>query len=245
MSSRSSPRCATRSRLGDASGELQAGDALLVRGTWKALSKHVAATQGARRRRARCGSPPGRTARHRGQGGDRRARRDGQLLATNAVPPVVASMLAAGVLILIKVVTIEQAYRAISWTTVILVAGMFPLSLAMRTTGAAEKLANQAGRHRGRLGSLSTADRPVRDDCRARSADQQHGDGLDRDPDRAFGGGRTRCRRLPVLMCINVATRRHCSRRRDPCQPDGHGTGRRTSSRTTGSSASPCCCGTS
>jgi di/tricarboxylate transporter len=64
------------------------------------------------------------------------------LLATDVFPPVVASMLAAGVLILIGVVTIEQAYRAISWTTVILVAGMFPLSTAMRTTGAAEKLAD-------------------------------------------------------------------------------------------------------
>ena len=64
------------------------------------------------------------------------------LLATNAVPPVVAGLLAAGVLVLLKVVTIEQAYRAISWTTVILVAGMIPLSTAMRTTGAAEKLAS-------------------------------------------------------------------------------------------------------
>ena len=128
--------------LGD-SGEFQAGDALLVRGTWKALSKHVAADPQVlsvdepdmvRRQVVPLGLGAkeaivvlfGMVA----------------LLATNAVPPVVASMLAAGVLILLKVVTIEQAYRAISWTTVILVAGMFPLSTAMRTTGAAEKLAN-------------------------------------------------------------------------------------------------------
>ena len=50
---------------------------------------------------------------------------------------------AAGALVLIEVVSIEQAYRVIAWTTVILVAGMIPLSTAMRTTGAAEQLAGQ------------------------------------------------------------------------------------------------------
>ena len=34
-----------------------------------------------------------------------------------------------------------QAFRSISWTTVVLVGGMIPLSLAMQQTGAAEKLA--------------------------------------------------------------------------------------------------------
>jgi di/tricarboxylate transporter len=40
------------------------------------------------------------------------------------------------------VLTIEQAYRGISWTTVVLVAGMIPLSTAMTDTGAAAKLAD-------------------------------------------------------------------------------------------------------
>ncbi len=43
---------------------------------------------------------------------------------------------------LAKVVTIDHAYRAISWTTVILVAGMIPLSTAMQSTGAAADLAD-------------------------------------------------------------------------------------------------------
>jgi di/tricarboxylate transporter len=128
--------------LGD-SGELQAGDALLVRGTWKALSKQIAADP-----QVLAVDQPDVVRRQvvpLGLGAKEAiAVLAGMvvLLATNAVPPVVASMLAAGVLILLKVVTIEQAYRAISWTTVILVAGMFPLSTAMRTTGAAEKLAS-------------------------------------------------------------------------------------------------------
>ena len=65
------------------------------------------------------------------------------LLATGAVPPAVASLLAAGALVLSRVVTLEQSYRAISWTTVVLVAGMIPLSTAMVVSGAADKLADR------------------------------------------------------------------------------------------------------
>ena len=43
---------------------------------------------------------------------------------------------------MLRVVSIDHAYRAISWTTVILVAGMIPLSTAMQTTGAARQLAD-------------------------------------------------------------------------------------------------------
>ena len=45
------------------------------------------------------------------------------LLVTGIVPPAVAGLLAAGTLIVLRVLTMEQAYRAITWTTVVLVAG--------------------------------------------------------------------------------------------------------------------------
>jgi di/tricarboxylate transporter len=64
------------------------------------------------------------------------------LLATGAVPPAVAGLLAAGAMILLRVLTIDEAYQGISWTTVILVGGMIPLSTAMTTSGAAERLAD-------------------------------------------------------------------------------------------------------
>ena len=38
--------------------------------------------------------------------------------------------------------TVEQAYRSINWTTVILVAAMMPLSTAMMETGAAQTMAH-------------------------------------------------------------------------------------------------------
>ena len=64
------------------------------------------------------------------------------LLATGAVPPAAAGLLAAGAIVLLGVLTVEQSYRAVSWTTVILVGGMISLSTAMTETGAAEQLAD-------------------------------------------------------------------------------------------------------
>jgi di/tricarboxylate transporter len=64
------------------------------------------------------------------------------LLATNAVPAVEAALLAAGAMILTRTVTMMQAYRSISWTTVILVAGMIPLSTAVTSSGAADDIAD-------------------------------------------------------------------------------------------------------
>jgi di/tricarboxylate transporter len=63
------------------------------------------------------------------------------LLAGGLVSPSVAAVLAAGALILSGVLTVKQAYRAISWTTVVLVAGMIPVSTAVEQSGAAEDIA--------------------------------------------------------------------------------------------------------
>jgi di/tricarboxylate transporter len=60
------------------------------------------------------------------------------LLVTGVVPPAVAGLLAAGVILVLRILTMEQAYRAINWTTVIMVASLLPLSSAMFETGAAD-----------------------------------------------------------------------------------------------------------
>ena len=64
-------------------------------------------------------------------------------LATGVVPSVIAGLLAACAVVVTRVLSPQQAYRAISWTTVVLVAGMIPLSTAMTQTGAADLLATQ------------------------------------------------------------------------------------------------------
>ncbi len=63
------------------------------------------------------------------------------LLATGAVPPVMAGLLAATAMVVGRVLSVDQAYRGISWTTAVLVAAMIPLSTAMTDTGAAAEIA--------------------------------------------------------------------------------------------------------
>jgi di/tricarboxylate transporter len=75
------------------------------------------------------------------------------LLVTGAVPPAVAGLLAAGAIVVTRVLTIDQAYRGIAWTTVILVAGMIPLSTAMTETGAAQRIADAIADALGDLGA--------------------------------------------------------------------------------------------
>ena len=120
---------------------LQAGDAVLVQGPWAALTRYaqspdvIAVTPPQSLQRA---VPLGR--------GAKRAlvilALMVVLLATGLVPPAVAGLLAAGAIVLTGVLTIPQTYRAISWTTVILIAGMVPLSAAFISTGAAGRVAD-------------------------------------------------------------------------------------------------------
>jgi di/tricarboxylate transporter len=64
------------------------------------------------------------------------------LLATGVVPAAAAGLLAAGAIVLLGVMTMPQVYHAISWTTVVLVAGMIPVSTAMQVSGAADRIAS-------------------------------------------------------------------------------------------------------
>jgi di/tricarboxylate transporter len=135
---------AVHSRGENRDGEtvLAAGDTLLLEGTWDAFADNLAdpdvlivdQPELVRRQTAPIG---------------RRGRRAAIVLAAMIVllvsgvtAPVVAGLLAAGAMVLLGVLSVPQAYRAISWTTVVLVGAMIPLSTAMQQTGAAEHLAH-------------------------------------------------------------------------------------------------------
>jgi di/tricarboxylate transporter len=124
--------------------ELAAGDVLLVRGTWQALSTHVDVDDD-----VLAVNPPDLIRRQTvplGVGAREALAVLAAmvvLLATDLVPPAIAGLGAACALVLLGVVRVEQAYRSIGWTTVILVAGMLPLSTAMQTSGAADLLAER------------------------------------------------------------------------------------------------------
>ena len=63
-------------------------------------------------------------------------------LATGIVPSAIAGLCAAVAMVLVGVLSVEQAYKSVNWTTVILVGAMTPLSAAMSETGAAQLLAD-------------------------------------------------------------------------------------------------------
>jgi di/tricarboxylate transporter len=128
----------------DRAGEtvLQAGDTLLLRGTWADLDHHVRDPDvvvvddpdAVRRQAVPLGPGAGRSL----------AILAAMivLLATGLTPAAVAGLLAAGAIVVSGVLSIEQAYHGIQWTTVILIGGLIPLSTAMTQTGAAEQLAD-------------------------------------------------------------------------------------------------------
>lgn len=119
---------------------LRAGDALLVQGTWEDLNKHVQGPE------VLVVDSPQKVKRTIPLGkGAKRAIVIlfimVVLLATGVIPAAVSAMLAACALVLTRTVTVPQAYRSISWTTVVLIAGMIPLSTAFIETGAADFIA--------------------------------------------------------------------------------------------------------
>jgi di/tricarboxylate transporter len=64
------------------------------------------------------------------------------LLATGIVPPAVAALVAAGIMLVSNALPIEKAYRGVSWSTVLLIAGMIPLSTAITQSGAGQAVAD-------------------------------------------------------------------------------------------------------
>jgi di/tricarboxylate transporter len=121
---------------------LAVGDSLLLQGTWKALDEHLAdpdvlvvdSPELVRRQAVPMGAGAKQAI----------AVLLGMvvLLATGAVPSVIAGLVAASAMVLFRVLTVDQAYRAINWTTIILVGAMLPLSTAMVKSGAAALMAD-------------------------------------------------------------------------------------------------------
>lgn len=121
---------------------LRAGDTLLLEGSWRALDERldpeevlvVDAPAAVRRQVVPLGPGAKRTLAV--------AAAFVLALATGVVPAAAAGLAAAMALVLLRAVGEEQAYRAISWPTVILIAGLIPVSQAIQTTGAADDIAS-------------------------------------------------------------------------------------------------------
>ena len=122
--------------------ELRVGDVMLLRGHWGALDVNTAdpavvvvdAPQAVRRQAVPMG-PRAKVA---------LAILAGMviLLATGLVPPAIAALIAAVAMVIFRVISVPQAQRSISWTTLILVGGMIPLSTAIQVSGTADLIAD-------------------------------------------------------------------------------------------------------
>ena len=79
----------------------------------------------------------------------------GAIVASIMGVPVFLSMLIGAVLMLVlNLITMEEAYRAIEWQPIFLIAGMYSISLAMIQTGAAALMGNALLRLVQPLGNL-------------------------------------------------------------------------------------------
>ena len=64
------------------------------------------------------------------------------LAAAQVLPIAIATLLGAALMVLTRCMTMDQAYRAVEWRAIFLIAGMLPLSTALQITGAASAVAN-------------------------------------------------------------------------------------------------------
>jgi di/tricarboxylate transporter len=132
-------------RLGKERGpkptELAEGDAILLHGAWPAIEELSL------RRDVLVVDSPDMVRRQVAPLGGR-AVRAGVILAAMVVvlalgvmPPSVAALLAALAMVLTRVINTQQAIRSISWETIILIGALIPLSEAIKTSGAADRIA--------------------------------------------------------------------------------------------------------
>jgi di/tricarboxylate transporter len=123
--------------------ELRFGDALLVRGKWEDISRLKSET----RNFVVVGSPD--TVKEELKGfSPQTVIAVGSLvgmvalMVTGLVPNVIAVLMAAAAMILGRCLTTDQAYRSVSWSSVVLIGSMIPMGIALQTTGGAAYVAN-------------------------------------------------------------------------------------------------------
>lgn len=121
---------------------LEFGDSLLMRGTWEAIGK----LQSDWRNFVVVGTPEAMASEVAGlrpRASVAVAALVGMvvLMVTGVVPTVIAALIAAVTMVLGGCLSTREAYRSISWSSVILIAAMIPMGRALETTGGASLVA--------------------------------------------------------------------------------------------------------
>jgi len=121
---------------------LEFGDSLLVRGTWEAIGE----LQSERRNFVVVGTPEAMAsdvAGLRPRAAVAVAALVGMvvLMVSGVVPTVIAALIAAAAMILGGCLSTRDAYRSVSWSSVVLIAAMIPMGRALEITGGAALVA--------------------------------------------------------------------------------------------------------
>lgn len=128
--------------VGDGPVDLAEGDAILVHGRWSGLD------QLSRDRDVLLVDSPGIVRRQAVPWGAKATRAVVVLgvlilmLGSGMVPPAIAGTIAAVLMVGARVISVPQALRAISWEAVVLIGSLIPLSTAIQSSGAADKIAD-------------------------------------------------------------------------------------------------------
>jgi len=64
------------------------------------------------------------------------------LLVFKIVPGAIAALISGGIVLITRCVPISKAYKGISWTSVVMIAAMIPMGIALQKTGTAAIIAN-------------------------------------------------------------------------------------------------------
>lgn len=123
--------------------KIKAGDAFLIRGTWNSIQSLKDMYENL----VICGSPEGMS-----KNVDQLSTRSyialGALtimiflLVFKIVPGAVAGLICAGIVLVSGCVPVSKAYQGISWTSVVMIAAMIPMGVAMQKTGMAQMTAD-------------------------------------------------------------------------------------------------------
>jgi di/tricarboxylate transporter len=122
---------------------LQAGDHLLLQGTWSALDSYLSDPK------VRVIDPPEVVRKQAVPLGKRAPAALAilfllvVLLAFDVVPPAIAALICATLMVVTRVLTLPQVYRGIDWNTCILIGAMIPPATALTKTGAAALIGDQ------------------------------------------------------------------------------------------------------
>jgi di/tricarboxylate transporter len=133
---------------------LQAGDSLLLQGTWKALDERLSTPQVLQV------NSPDMVRRQTIALSGKALQAIGVmitmvfLLAFGFFPPAITALISAMAMVLLGVITIPQVYKMVDWNTCLLIGAMIPIATAMQKTGVDVLIAESLVEGIGHMGPL-------------------------------------------------------------------------------------------